>query len=296
MDFIKFAKERNNCHEAENGIIIWKIIGKENFVHSVLSDENGNVKTNILVWDGEMQVRYADNIYHLTRDNFGIFIDRPEVELCSVSDNIKAYVLSETDDYMLKVMKHNPPMPFSFIMMARKSPLWALTPNMTRLMLHRIDGIFKIFLNETHIFYNEMIRNSYSLFMMDIANIHIQHGGNVDNEVKSARKKSIFIKFMKLLENNMHKEHTMGFYASELCITSQYLNRIVKEQSGKTVYGLISFSLVQEISKRIENTDDTMQKIAQDLNFSNQATMEKFFKRETGYKLTEFKKKFCQHN
>ncbi|MDO4159750.1 MAG: helix-turn-helix domain-containing protein [Prevotellaceae bacterium] len=294
MDLIKFTRERNDCYEAENGVILWKIIGKENFVPSVLSDEHGNVTTNILVWEGEIQIRYDGNLYVLTRNNFGYFIDKPEVELYSVSDNIKAYVLFGTDDYIVKLLKNNPPLPFSFMMMVRKNPKGTLTPDVTRLMLRRLDSMYEICLNEKHIFYNEMIRCAFRMFLMDIANAHIKDGGDEDNEAQSDRKKSFFIRFTKLLGAHVHREHTIGFYASELCITPQYLNRIVKELSGKTVYGWISYNLVGEISKRLETTDDTMHKIAQDLNFSNQSTMEKLFKRETGYTLTEFKKKFCK--
>lgn len=49
-------------------------------------------------------------------------------------------------------------------------------------------------------------------------------------------------------------------------------------------------SLVGEIAKQLENTNDTMQQIANNLNFPDQVTLTKFFKRQTGYSLSEYRK------
>lgn len=294
MDLIKFAQGKNDCFQSENGIILWRIYGKDSFEPSVMIDKKGNSKVNVLVIEGEMNVRYDGHIYRIMRNGFGNFIDQPDVELCSASDNIKAFVLFAKDDYMLKIMKSNPPMPFSFIMMVRKNPLVPLTPRAAHILQHRMNLIFDNCIDEKHIFYDEMIKCAFRMFLMDIANVHVMSGGDDDDYTKNDRKKLLFIKFMKLLDDNAIEEHNIGFYASQLCITPQYLNRIVKQNSSKTVYEWISFNLMNEIIKRLENTNDTMQKIASDLNFSNQSTMEKFFKRETGYRLTEFKFKFCE--
>ncbi len=76
-------------------------------------------------------------------------------------------------------------------------------------------------------------------------------------------------------------------------ITPQYLNRIVKCQTDKTAYEWICLSLVGEIAKLLENTNDTMQQIANHLHFPDQVTLTKFFKRQTGYSLSEYRKKLA---
>lgn len=83
----------------------------------------------------------------------------------------------------------------------------------------------------------------------------------------------------------------VGYYAERLCLTPQYLDRVVKSLSGRTVSGWINFTLVGEITRRLENTNETMRQIATALNFPDHATLTKFFKRETGYSLTEYKRK-----
>lgn len=83
----------------------------------------------------------------------------------------------------------------------------------------------------------------------------------------------------------------VSFYASELCISQQYLNRIIKGQTEKTASEWICNSLVGEIAKMLEFTNNSMQQIAIELNFPDQATLSKFFKHQTGYSLTEYRKK-----
>lgn len=95
---------------------------------------------------------------------------------------------------------------------------------------------------------------------------------------------------MKLLSGHAATEHFTGFYANRLCVTPQYLNRIVKSVSGRTVSEWINFHLVGEISKQLENTADPIQLIAQRFRFTDQASLTKFYKRETGYSPTEYRK------
>ena len=75
------------------------------------------------------------------------------------------------------------------------------------------------------------------------------------------------------------QEHGVGFYASELCVTTQYLGRIVRQFTGKTVYHWICEALVREIAQLLSDTDASLQEIADQLHFSDQAVMSKMFKR-----------------
>ncbi len=146
--------------------------------------------------------------------------------------------------------------------------------------------------NEAHIFRNEMIKCAIWMFLMDLSDIHIRKETK-KGDMQTGRKKEIFITFMKLLALHVCREHSVGFFASKLCITPQYLNRIVKYETDKTAYEWICLSLVGEIAKQLENTNDTMQQIANNLNFPDQVTLTKFFKRQTGYSLSEYRKKLA---
>ena len=96
------------------------------------------------------------------------------------------------------------------------------------------------------------------------------------------RQRTLFALFMKLLTDNVKEEHTVNFYASRLNVTPQYLRRVVKVYSGKNAYTWICEELVREFVNLLINTDKTKQAIADELHFSDQAVLTKFFRRIKG--------------
>lgn len=48
--------------------------------------------------------------------------------------------------------------------------------------------------------------------------------------------------FPYLLPRHFIEHHDIGFYASELCITTTYLSRIVRQVSGEKSYGFKNFN------------------------------------------------------
>lgn len=69
---------------------------------------------------------------------------------------------------------------------------------------------------------------------------------------------------------------------SEHGVTTQYLGRIVRQFTGKTVYHWICEALVREIAQLLSDTDASLQEIADQLHFSDQAVISKMFKRLQG--------------
>ncbi len=86
--------------------------------------------------------------------------------------------------------------------------------------------------------------------------------------METERKDVLFKQFMKLLSCHIGEERTVNYYASKLCITPQYLNRVVKSISGRTVYEWISTLLLGEITQQLETADNSIQQIADRLNLT----------------------------
>lgn len=292
MNLNEFAKLRKYCHVAEKGFLFWKMTSEELFKPCELIGGGLRMVVHILVEEGTVDVKFKGRNFHLVQNAYGHFIGEPSIELLSVSGNVKAYLMVCTDPYIAALLKNSPPMPFTIVEKAHEQPVNVLEPDIVPVFKYRMACLEKVSLNEEHIFRNEMIKCSIWMFLMDLADIHIRREAKNRN-MQTGRKKEIFIKFMKLLTMHVCQEHSVGFYASKLCITPQYLNRIVKYQTDKTAYEWICLSLVGEIAKQLENTNDTMQQIANNLNYPDQVTLTKFFKRQTGYSLSEYRKNFA---
>lgn len=97
--------------------------------------------------------------------------------------------------------------------------------------------------------------------------------------------------FIKLLREHIYEKRSVGFYASELCVSPQYLNRIIKNMSGKTVYAWIAHMLTAELYRLLADTDISIQSLADHFNFPDQATFTKFFKRQSGISPTAYRRK-----
>lgn len=88
--------------------------------------------------------------------------------------------------------------------------------------------------------------------------------------------------FLKLLVQHVEKQHSVSFYAEQLHISSHYLTKISKQYLKATSNEIISRELVSQISNLLRNPSYSLQQIADRLNFYDQSSFNKFFKRHTG--------------
>lgn len=280
----------DNCYTCRGEFLLWKITGSE-MPDAILDGGGSNILTHIVVWSGEIEVEMQGESYTMRAGDFGNFIDRASLRTVRVSDDIGAYVMACNDSFAQSLLKNQPPFPFSYILEIRRHPVTTLQPQVMDRFRHRMDIMMEVCADENHLFREDMLRCAINMLLMDMANLHISREDDDRRSGKSERKNEVFREFMKMLPVHISREHSVGFYASKLCITPQYLNRIVKSYSGKTVSDWIDFHLMGEIIKRLENTTDPMQRIASDLGFADQATFTKFFKRATGVSPTSYRRK-----
>ena len=97
-------------------------------------------------------------------------------------------------------------------------------------------------------------------------------------------------KFKLLVKGNFRKNHKVGDYASQLHITADYLNKVVKQTIGITAKEYIIETLLLEIKRLLFYTNMASKEIAYELGFTDPAYFSSFFKKQTGKSLSNFKK------
>ncbi len=97
-----------------------------------------------------------------------------------------------------------------------------------------------------------------------------------------SRKQELMSKFVLLLREHVAKEHYPSFYAAKLFISVQYLSLILKEETGKTASQLIAQHVVTKAKNMLRLQGATIKDVAEKLNFADQSSFGKFFKKETG--------------
>jgi AraC-like DNA-binding protein len=88
--------------------------------------------------------------------------------------------------------------------------------------------------------------------------------------------------FQKLVSRHFLLKRKVTEYAGLLAVSANHLNRTVKEVTGKTASEAIAEMLVQEAKAVLKYTDATISQIAYELNFSEPAAFNRFFKKMTG--------------
>ena len=112
------------------------------------------------------------------------------------------------------------------------------------------------------------------------------------NQVSSGlRVEEIFLGFLGLLPQHFEEHHDIGFYASELCITTTYLSRVVRQVSGgRTVVDYINQMLLMEATFLLRQTSLSITQISDQLHFAEVTTFARFFNRMKGMTPREFRK------
>lgn len=89
-------------------------------------------------------------------------------------------------------------------------------------------------------------------------------------------KEHVLQEFYALVTRHFREEHFVAFYARELAISEQYLSRIVRTGTGKTVNGIISELLLMEARTLLGNRSLAVSDVAVRLNFSDTSAFCKF--------------------
>lgn len=97
---------------------------------------------------------------------------------------------------------------------------------------------------------------------------------------------------MKILENNFHRKHLVKYYSQELNIHPNYLNQIIKSETGDTVKNIIRNRIIIEVKYLLCNTNLSIKEISAKLGFIDQNTLSRYFKTSEGLSLKDYKKKY----
>lgn len=118
---------------------------------------------------------------------------------------------------------------------------------------------------------------------VELDNIMQEHMNEItDNNIPLTRQQTLARQLYRLIINNYRKEHQARFYSEQMCLTPQYLNHITSNVFGKTLSAIISDLLFSTARSMILSSEMSIQEIANELNFPDQASFSKFIKKTTG--------------
>lgn len=174
-----------------------------------------------------------------------------------------------------------------------QSPLFKLggTPVLSISEVQRtfLNNIFKKMMEEQESDYSykdDLIRNYIQLILHE--SLKMQPSANIDQHGNAASRLTAV--FLELLERQFPIEtadaplqlKTAQSYADELSVHVNYLNRAVKEVTGKPTSAHISERIVSEAKALLQHTNWNISEVAYALGFDYPTYFNNFFKKQTG--------------
>ncbi len=111
---------------------------------------------------------------------------------------------------------------------------------------------------------------------------------NEETKLNSAANRT-YHQFIGLINEHIATEHEVRFYAQELNITPKYLNDLMQRRLQTAAKDMISKILASLIRHELCHSDVSAKQLASKYNFSDQSSMGKFFKKETGMSPQNFR-------
>lgn len=134
-----------------------------------------------------------------------------------------------------------------------------------------------------------ILRNHLQNLFLMIENLIPENYSQQPQEQR--RQEKLCWKFWDLIGKYATQERSVKFYAEKLAITPYYLAKISQEVLNDAPKTLIDRQVTLEIKRLLTNPSLTMEQIADQLNFPDPSYLTRYFKKQTGMTLTQFRQK-----
>jgi AraC-like DNA-binding protein len=244
----------------------------------------------ILICKGQLNVEIDYYPYKLSENTLLDIVEQHIVQNFHFSPDFKGYSIIVSRDFLSESLGNNRTLPSDVIASKRTRPAQSLKEEEVVLLEGHIKRLIYYIGQSDNYFQRSLIMSQFLILMMEIGNINL-HKTEGGQSLKISRKEQVVSRFLELLSLHSKEMHEVTFYAKELCITPEYLSRILKTFSGKTVNKWISNALMTESKILLRTPDLSIQQIADILHFADQSSFGKFFKKHHGLSPLEYRKK-----
>lgn len=233
----------------------------------------------IFVDNGRLNLTVDDTEVDLTDDLMMVLHPMQEVRIKGVCSEVKVSIIAFTMAIQDVVMKQ---FSLSFFRHIHNILVWKLK-NRTQKALRSFYDLFEF--NYSRDFGSVSTEIANSLFTNFIQMFYQLVRPYVDNESlndKNLNTRSLGGRFYVLLNDHYKREHSVQFYANEMCISSKYLTQVVKQLSGKTPKEQIDRRIGMEALFLLTKSTLNIQEVSNELGFPDQSYFGRFFKRLFG--------------
>lgn len=127
--------------------------------------------------------------------------------------------------------------------------------------------------------------NTLLLYIRHISKEHIKQQS--ENSIEDQNKQ--FHEFRNLLGSKFRESRSVQYYAGVLKVSTRHLNSICQRASGQNAKEIIDHHTIIELQVALMYSHKSFQELVNEFNFPDQSYLNRYFKRHTGYSLSEFR-------
>lgn len=241
------------------------------------------------ITDGQIEISVDYVTFQIPKNAIMWIMPSHITQAINISPDLKGWILLISKDFMES--NHNSPRndASTIYMQLKKNPYTVFDPEEFQIIYQNLQAVQKRTRQHTHLFPKEIVSTALRSFFLDMGNFFLGKKENVYTPALT-RKEELLAGFLNLLSKHCTTQHEVAFYAGELCITPQYLSLVLKEQSGLSASQWIQDALMAEAKFLLKSPRINVQEVADRLNFPDQSTFGKFFKKHAGVSPMAFRK------
>ena len=165
--------------------------------------------------------------------------------------------------------------PLSQIAQFYVRPIWQMSDKKTQNVLHYFELLKNVIDENNRTAAIDLTRSLIHYLVADL-----EPGLNTQSSLSHIEE--ITGRFLALVDEHCERQHSLDWYASELCLSTRYVANTVKKVLGMTASSCLERAIVQRAQILLSTTAMPIQTISDQLGFQNQSHFGTFFKRQIG--------------
>lgn len=279
------SKEIGHFNVFDMDVLIERIKGKPAMPY------NRRAYYKISLIKGRNRAEYADKVIEIEENALLFATPKVPYHYVPYDTNQSGYFCIFTDEFLVQT-KSGVLLDELPIFKAGGYPIFQISPEQTE----ELTGIFRKMTREMssdYAYKYDLLRNyvveliHFGQKLQPATALHPAH-------TASARVSSLFAELLERQfpiesPNQQLKLRTAKDYANRLAIHVNYLNKVLKEQTGKTTTDIISGRIIQEAKLLLKQTNWNISEIAYCLGFEEVAHFSNFFRKQTSLSPMSFR-------
>ena len=245
----------------------------------------------VLCTAGEADIRINNNVYHLARGS--VFIVTPLIQIYEIKPSADFERISFVNELKVFYPIFKQISDTGIPLKISKCPCWNLNDDeflFVKSQHKRIENKINTISSSSSAEERQILTHLINLIcvetMLEVVSNHIK---TFEIPFESLRNSNVAYSFIITLHEKYRLERSVSWYAAQTHMSTGHFSAIIREVTGQSPSEWISSVTTTYAKLLLEQTDKSIKEIANELNFPEQFTFRKYFKRYAGMSPTDYR-------